>query len=86
GFVACTARATNDYRHKTNCAYLLNRFLNPMEAGFFIDKGIDIDEDGWSLSELIQWLFRSAIRDGKEIKLYIPSKRMRELLVDWLNV
>lgn len=86
GFVSCTARATNDYRHKTNCAYLLNRFLNPMEAGFFIDKGIDIDEDIWSLSELIQWLFRSAIRDGKEIKLYIPSKRMRELLINWLDV
>lgn len=86
GFVACTARATNDYRHKTNCAYLLNRFLNPMEAGFFIDKGIDIDEDVWSLSELIQWLFRSAIRDGKEIQLYIPSKRMRELLINWLEV
>lgn len=86
GFVACTARATNDYRHKTNCAYLLNRFMNPMESGFFIDKGITVDEDTWALGELIQWLFRSAIREDKEIKLYIPSKRMRNLLIEWLDV
>ena len=86
GFVACTARATNDYKHKTNCAYLLNRFLNPMESGFFTDKGITVDEDVWALGELIQWLFRSSVRDDKEIKLYIPSKRMRNLLIEWLDV
>lgn len=86
GFVSVTARATNDYREKVNCAYLVNRFLNPMEQGFFSDKGITVDEDIWALGELIQWLFRSAIREDKEIKLYIPSKRMRELLIKWLDV
>jgi len=28
-------------------------------------------------------LFRSRLRDGKSISLYIPSKRMRELLKEW---
>jgi hypothetical protein len=85
GFVSCNARATNNYIDKNCCAYLVNRFLNPIDKGFFEDKGISVNEDLWSLSELIQWLFRSAIRQQKPINLYIPSKRMRELLYNWLD-
>ena len=48
-------------------------------------KGVSVDEDTWALSELIQWVFRSAIRENKEINVYIPSERMRNLLVEWLN-
>ena len=85
GFVSCNARATNDYKNKTNCAYLINRYYNPMINRFFKDKEVKIEEDIWALSELIQWLFRSAIREEKEINLYIPSSRMRNLLIDWLE-
>ena len=52
---------------------------------FFIDKNVTINEDTWALSELIQWVFRSAIREHKEINIYIPSKRMRELFKDWID-
>lgn len=83
-FVSCNARATNDYRDRINCAYLINRYYNPIINRFFVDNGVDIDEDTWALSELIQWLFRSGIRDGEEINLYIPSSRMRNLLIEWL--
>ena len=85
GFVPCNSRATNEYKDKTNCAYLINRYYKPTINNFFVDKGVRIDEDVWSLSELIQWLFRSAIREEKEINLYIPSKRMRNLLITWLE-
>ena len=34
---------------------------------------------------MIQWIFRSQIRQYKPINIYIPSERMRELLIDWLN-
>jgi hypothetical protein len=34
---------------------------------------------------MIQWIWRSAIRDGEEVYLYIPSKRMRTLLTDWMD-
>lgn len=85
GFVSCNARATNDYADRHCCAYLLNRYMNPMLKGFFDDKGIMVDEDIWAISELIQWLFRSAIRNKEEINLYIPSKRMRELLISWME-
>lgn len=85
GFVACTARATNEYRDKTHLAYIINRFINPIKKGFFHDKGIDINEDMYALSELVQWIWRSAIRDNKPISLYIPSKRMRTILQLWLD-
>ena len=52
---------------------------------FFIDKGVTIDEDTWALSELLQWIFRSAIREHKKINIYIPSERMRNLFLEWLN-
>ena len=85
GFVTCDARATNQYRNKKNLAYCINRFSNPMILKFFTSKGVTVDEDTYALSELIQWIFRSQLRDNKPINLYIPSSRMRELLIQWLN-
>jgi hypothetical protein len=85
-FVPFTIRATNQYKHKTKLAYCLNRYLNPIEKNFFSQHGVKIDEDSLALSDLLQWLFRSAIREGKTIDLYIPSKRMRNLLIDWLEM
>ena len=60
-------------------------YYNPIIKQFFIDKGVSVDEDIWALSELIQWVFRSAIREGNNINIYIPSERMRNLLIEWLN-
>lgn len=84
-FVPVNCRATNVYANKNCIAYLVNRFLNPLDKGFFEDKGIIINEELWSLSELIQFIWRSAIRNNKEIYIYIPSKRMRDLLQDYIN-
>lgn len=84
-FISVTERATNQYSDKTNLAYLSNRFLNPMTKKYFQKYGVSIDEETWALSELIQWVWRSAIRNGQPINLYIPSKRMRDLLVQYLN-
>ena len=54
-------------------------------SSYFADQGIEVREDKYALSEMIQWIWRSAIRDGKEIWIYVPSKRMRELLEGWLK-
>lgn len=85
GFVPCNARATNEFRNKKNLAYCINVFNNPMIMKFFTSKGVAVDEETYALSELIQWIFRSQLRDGKEINLYIPSERMRFLLMQWLD-
>ena len=39
----------------------------------------------FALSEMLQWIWRSRIRQGESINIYVPSKRMRNLLLDWLN-
>lgn len=85
GFVSLNARATNNYCDKFNLAYLSNRYLNPIIKQFFIERGVEINEDIYALSELLQWIWRSRIRKGESINLYIPSLRMRTLLIDWLN-
>lgn len=84
-FAPCNIRATNDYIHKTALAYCVNRYLNPEYIDYFLEYGIKVDQDMFALSEMIQWIWRSAIRDGKPINIYIPSRRMRELLIWWLN-
>lgn len=88
GFVSLTARATNDYCNKYNLAYLSNIYFNPLVKQFFIDRKVNVNEDIYALSELIQWIWRSRIRiddNTLNINLYIPSNRMRNLLINWLN-
>lgn len=84
-FLSLNARATNAYKGADCVAYLVNRFVDPNIAKFFATKGIEIDSDQFALSEMLQFIWRSAIRDNKEINLYIPSRRMRDLLVGWIN-
>lgn len=85
GFVPLNARATNKYKHKKNLVYAYNRYLNPIDKNFFLKKGVEVNEDLYALSDLIQWVFRSAIREGEEISIYLPSERMRKLLKDYLG-
>jgi hypothetical protein len=59
--------------------------MNTNEKNFYYKNGITPDEDKYALSIMIQWLWRSAIRDGREISVYIPSKRMRTLLKEWIS-
>ena len=84
-WLACSCRASNDYADKNVLVYPINRYINPFYQKFFSQRGIKIDMDKYALSELIQWLFRSAIRNGQPVSLYIPSQRMRTLLVRWLD-
>lgn len=85
GYIPSNMRASNEYRDKTAIAYLVNKYFNPVIKKFFVSKGVKVDEDGYALSEMLQFLWRSGIRDGKRISVYIPSKRMRTLLEDWMN-
>lgn len=84
-FVALNARATNDYRKKSGIIYLVNRFVNPYLPHLFKTKGIDFNGEAFALAEMLQFIFRSQIRDDKPINVYIPSERMRELLIRWLE-
>ena len=84
GFVACNARGTNKHRDKRALAYLINFFITPDIKQFVEHYNIGFDEELFSLSALLQWIWRSQIRDGKPIHIYIPSERMRNLLKHWI--
>jgi hypothetical protein len=84
-FTPFNLRATNVYKHKTVLAFCLNRYINPVLGHFFFQNGITVDQDLLALSDMLQWIFRSAIREGQPIEIYVPSKRMRELLEKWLD-
>ena len=79
------SRATNNYADRTVLAYPVNVFVNVDKKKYYARQGIIFNEDRYALSTMIQWIWRSAIRNGEEIWIYIPSRRMRELLQGWLN-
>ena len=84
-FIPFNTRATNIYSHKTSCAFLVDVYYDTSVQAFFKAYGIEMSNDTYALNTLIQWLWRSRIRNGEPIDLYIPSARMRRLLMNWLE-
>jgi hypothetical protein len=85
-FITYNKRASNEYAHKSHLAYCVNNFPRPWEVKFFRDHNIrEVPSDTYALSILIQWVFRSRIRKGEEIWVYIPSARMRSLFAEWVE-
>jgi len=85
-FVANNIRATNEYKEKDVIIYLVDKRYNPVIKRWFDNNNIKVNEDLYALGEMIQLLWRGAIREGNNIKAYIPSKRMRELLNKFLEM
>lgn len=50
-----------------------------------MQNNFEITEDQYALTELLQFMFKSALSNGKDIWIYIPSKRMRNLLKTWIE-
>lgn len=84
-FVAYNKRASNEYADRHYLAYLVNNFPRTMSQRYFAEHGCQLDADGYAISILVQWLFRSAIRRGEEVWIYVPSSRMRGLLEAWIE-
>lgn len=78
-------RSTNAYKAANTLAYLVNVYPNKSVYGWFYKSGFPFDQDKYALSTMIQWIWRSAIRDGEEITIYVPSMRMRMLLEEWME-
>lgn len=87
-FVAKNARAINGYADRSHIIYLVNTY--PLvDVKEYLDSLVDIDKrldsDDYALSEMIQFIFRSAIRNGEPVKIYIASERMKHLFIRWLD-
>jgi hypothetical protein len=79
-----TTRGTNDYAHASVCIYLYDQHINPCIRRWLgmMDRAAN---DLFASAELIQWVYRSRVRRGLPITLYLPSNRMRALLLEWLE-
>lgn len=84
-FIPVNTRATNEYADRWALAYVYNRYLNPQEKAFFEENGVSINLGALAVSDLLQWIWRSRIRRGEPIRLYLPSSRMRGLLKAWAD-
>lgn len=91
GYLEYNVRATNAFRHKKNIAYLVNIFPHPSMVQYFKQKDIELDSDNYALSIMLQFIWRSRIRqqdlpfEDRNINLFLPSLRMRNILINFLN-
>ncbi len=83
--IELNVRATNNFRHKRALVYPVNRFYHPSTKTFFSARKVGLKDDDLALSEMLQWLMRSRLREGKSIDLFIPSRRQRNILKAYLN-
>lgn len=83
-YLPCSSIATNLYRNRTTMIHGINRWPNTVVKAYMQEKGFPLNDDVFALSELVQWVWRSAIRDGKPVNLCILSERMRKRFEAWL--
>jgi hypothetical protein len=81
-WVSNQTRGTNDHIHCSHLIYLWDQNVNPAFLAF-LGVGSDYN-DSYALAELIQWIYRSRVRRGEPITLFLPSRRMRDLFEAWL--
>lgn len=86
GFLASNCKAVNEYGDRHFVAYLINKFMYYPLKLYFENKGTEPNEDEYAYSELLQFIWRSAVRNREPILLFIPSKRMREMLINRLGL
>lgn len=80
-----TTRGTNKYIDSSHVIYLYDQHLNPYIMRWLGLAGEKDADSRYAVSELIQLLYRSRIRRGEPVTLYLPSSRMRRLLQKWLD-
>ena len=83
-WIANTTRGTNDYMYCSHLIYLYDQNINPFLARW-LGESSQAFKDAYALTELIQWVWRSRVRRGEPVTLYLPSPRMRRLFEEWLN-
>jgi len=84
-YLSWNCKGTNDYADRDVVVYLVNLYKHPAFHRYFDHNGIKFDQSGYALSAILQFIWRSAIRKGKPIRVMIPNPRMKKLLVDWLD-
>lgn len=84
-WVYCGTKATNKYAHKKLLIHAFNRYSMVTVSGYLADYGFPINDDEYALSEMIQWIWRSGIRKGDNIRIAFLSPRMKRIFLAWLD-
>ena len=88
-FVPFNCRGTNEYSDKAILIHCYNHFANPAIKSFYRKyNDLEIDEESLALNTLIQWIFRSRIRNfkkGEKVYVYCLSERMESILKKWID-
>jgi len=84
-WLSYNTKATNEYKDAKYVAYLVNVFANTGILAMLKHRACEFNQDEYALSIMVQFIWRSAIRDKNPITVYIPSKRMRNIFLNWLN-
>lgn len=84
-WIYCGTKATNMWSHKSIAVHAYNRYVNTAIKAYLQDYGTPPDDDMFALSEMVQWIFRTCIRNDEPLQLCILNNRMKGLLLDWLN-
>lgn len=84
-WIYCGTKATNMWSHKSIAVHAYNRYVNTAIKAYLQDYGTPPDDDMFALSEMVQWIFRTCIRNDEPLQLCILNNRMKGLLCNWLN-
>jgi hypothetical protein len=84
-FLFCGIKATNEFNHKNVLVHAFNRHPLVSVSSYLQDYGFPIQADEFALSELIQWVWRSRIRNGEPIKICFLSPRMESIFTSWVD-
>ena len=85
GHIPCNARASNEYASKTVMVHAFDRHPNVIVSNYLRAMEVSFSKERFAINELVQWVWRSAIRNGQPIHVAILSKRMRDLFINWLD-
>jgi len=83
-WVPNTTRGTNDYLHCTHAIYLYEQNVNPVLLNW-LDANNQSFRSAFALTEMVQWLWRTRVRQNETVEVYIPSKKMRQIINGWLS-
>jgi len=85
GFAPAQQYSGNSCSTTSVLCYCANTYLPSSSINYLHKNGADLTQDAYALYRMLRWIGRTAIRDRKPVTVYVPSKRMRTLLVSWLN-
>lgn len=84
-YLPCNAVATNLYAKRRYMFHFQNRFPHTTVRSYLLASGVPIDPDKFALSEFLQYLWRSCIRNGEKVYVCVGSARMKALIDAWLK-